>query len=103
MTLPNGGLLYTCSHHSVQQSTARTSFLLLPLLLLPPSLHPARSCQIRDHTHLLTKVHVVGGDISQPGLGLSPADRDKLASRVNFIIHCAADIRLEADIQVSYQ
>ncbi len=35
-----------------------------------------------------------------PGLGLSPSDRAALSSSVNFIIHCAADIRLEADIQV---
>jgi thioester reductase-like protein len=57
--------------------------------------------QVRDSTKLLQKVHVIGGDISMPGLGLSAADRTTLLSSVDFIVHCAADIRLEADIQVS--
>eukprot|EP00879_Flechtneria_rotunda_P002270 GHRR01002461.1.p1 GENE.GHRR01002461.1~~GHRR01002461.1.p1 ORF type:complete len:664 (+),score=233.63 GHRR01002461.1:802-2793(+) len=41
----------------------------------------------------------MAGDISLPGLGLSPVDRAQLLGTVDFIIHCAADIRLEADIQ----
>lgn len=57
--------------------------------------------QIREQSKVLSKVKVVGGDISLPGLGLSPADRAVLVGSVNFIVHCAADIRLEADIQVS--
>lgn len=69
----------------------------VPLLKHPVML----SLQVRDSAALLSKVHVVGGDISLPGLGLSAADRATLVSSVNFIIHCAADIRLEADIQVS--
>lgn len=55
---------------------------------------------MRDSTKLLQKVQVMGGDMSLPGLGLSPADRTALLSSVDFIVHCAADIRLEADIQV---
>jgi hypothetical protein len=56
--------------------------------------------QVRDSTKLLRKVQVMGGDISLPGLGLSAADRTTLLSSVDYIVHCAADIRLEADIQV---
>eukprot|EP00882_Tetradesmus_deserticola_P005979 GHRQ01006295.1.p1 GENE.GHRQ01006295.1~~GHRQ01006295.1.p1 ORF type:complete len:319 (+),score=59.94 GHRQ01006295.1:134-958(+) len=55
--------------------------------------------KVRDSTKLLQKVQVVGGDISLPGLGLSAADRATLLSSVDYIVHCAADIRLEADIQ----
>ncbi|WIA40444.1 hypothetical protein OEZ86_013801 [Tetradesmus obliquus] len=55
--------------------------------------------KVRDSTKLLQKVQVMGGDMSLPGLGLSPADRTALLSSVDFIVHCAADIRLEADIQ----
>mgnify|MGYP001806964070 CR=1 FL=1 len=68
------------------------------LLMMLPLLRPV---QVREDSSLLSKVVVVGGDISLPGLGLSPSDRAALSSSVNFIIHCAADIRLEADIQVS--
>ncbi|KAF8055926.1 fatty acyl-CoA reductase [Scenedesmus sp. PABB004] len=59
----------------------------------------ARAAQVRDSPKLLSKVRVMGGDISAPGLGLSAADRSTLLGCVDFIIHCAADIRLEADIQ----
>ena len=55
---------------------------------------------MRDQAGVLSKVKVVEGDISLPGLGLSAAHRDTLVNSLNFIIHCAADIRLEADIQV---
>lgn len=54
---------------------------------------------MRDNPRLLSKVRVVGGDINMPGLGLSSTDRKRLLGCVNYIIHCAADIRLEADIQ----
>lgn len=56
--------------------------------------------QVRDQSTLLDKVQVVGGDISLPGLGLDEQSRQFLISNVHFIMHCAADIRLEADIQV---
>eukprot|EP00878_Enallax_costatus_P036666 GHUV01041200.1.p1 GENE.GHUV01041200.1~~GHUV01041200.1.p1 ORF type:complete len:163 (+),score=25.06 GHUV01041200.1:383-871(+) len=57
--------------------------------------------KVRDSTKLLKKVKVMAGDIIMPGLGLSAADKAVLLSSVDFIVHCAADIRLEADIQVS--
>jgi hypothetical protein len=57
--------------------------------------------QVRGNNKLVQKVHVVSGDISLSCLGLSGADRATLLHSVDFIIHCAADIRLEADMQVS--
>jgi thioester reductase-like protein len=56
--------------------------------------------QVRDNAAIVSKVSAVGGDISQAGLGLAVEDRAMLLSSLDFIIHCAADIRLEADIQV---
>jgi fatty acyl-CoA reductase len=56
---------------------------------------------VRNNEKLVQKVHVVSGDISLPGLGLSAADRATLLHSVDYIIHSAADIRLEADMQVS--
>jgi thioester reductase-like protein len=73
--------------------TQAPCWLLLVLLLL--------LLQVRDNDKLVQKVHVVSGDISLPCLGLSAADRATLVHSVDFVIHCAADIRLEADIQVS--
>jgi hypothetical protein len=55
---------------------------------------------VRDKPALLSKVTAVAGDLGQPGLGLSPADLRKLADGVDVLIHSAADIRLEAPIQV---
>uniref|UniRef100_A0A383VYV1 Fatty acyl-CoA reductase n=1 Tax=Tetradesmus obliquus TaxID=3088 RepID=A0A383VYV1_TETOB len=55
--------------------------------------------KVRSSEKLVQKVHVVAGDISLPGLGLSDADRATLLHSVDYIIHCAADIRLEADMQ----
>ena len=36
-------------------------------------------------------VQIVPADLDRPGLGLSPADSQRLASRVDEIIHCASD------------
>jgi hypothetical protein len=66
---------------------------------------PCRCCnfkQVRDQSTLLDKVQVAAGDISLPGLGLDEQTRQVLISNLHFIIHCAADIRLEADIQVGF-
>ena len=43
----------------------------------------------------LSKVQVVSGDISLPGLGLSDEDRQTLKSRVNIIFHSAASVRFD--------
>ncbi|KIY92507.1 Fatty acyl-CoA reductase 1 [Monoraphidium neglectum] len=57
--------------------------------------------KVRDDRHLIAKVSAVAGDISLPNLGLSDLDRDLVASKVQIILHCAADIRLEVDIQTA--
>ena len=57
---------------------------------------------VRDQPALVAKVGAVAGDIQLPGLGLSPSDRACLTERsggVDFIVHCAADIRLEPTIR----
>ena len=56
--------------------------------------------KVRDDQKLLQKVSAVKGDIIMPNLGLSPGDAETLVNEVDMIIHCAADIRLEACIQV---
>lgn len=45
------------------------------------------------------KVVAVEGDLCNPGLGLSEADTQQLLDEVDHVIHCAASIELDADIQ----
>lgn len=54
---------------------------------------------VRAKPELAAKVVAVAGDISVPGLGLSPEDLATLEREANFIIHSAADIRLEPPMQ----
>jgi len=54
---------------------------------------------VRRAPALAAKVVAVAGDISLPGLGLSAGDLATLEREANFIIHSAADIRLEPPMQ----
>ncbi|CAI6084186.1 non-ribosomal peptide synthetase [Cohnella sp. JJ-181] len=45
------------------------------------------------------RVYVVEGDLSQPGLGLSPADGQFVRSNVDAILHSAADVRHFGDAE----
>lgn len=44
------------------------------------------------------KVQAVEGDLTQPGLGLSAADAEAVRREVTVVIHCAADIELDAQV-----
>lgn len=50
---------------------------------------------------VFAKVQAVEGDLSLPGLGLSPEDARMLQHEVTHVVHCAANIELDADIQKS--
>lgn len=47
------------------------------------------------------KVRAVEGDLCLPGLGLSTADKQLLLGSVTHVLHAAANIELDADIQFS--
>lgn len=51
--------------------------------------------------NVFEKVHAVEGDLAMPGLGLSAADTQRLQAEVTHVIHSAANIELDADIQKS--
>lgn len=51
----------------------------------------------------LSKVQVVSGDISLPGLGLSDEDKLTLKSKVNIIFHSAASVRFDDPITQAVQ
>lgn len=41
---------------------------------------------------LLSKIEVVDGELTEPNLGMSPADFDKLGSKMHLIVNCAASV-----------
>jgi thioester reductase-like protein len=44
-------------------------------------------------------VQAVNGDLSLPGMGMSDDDAAAVLQQVTTVIHCAADIELDAPIQ----
>jgi fatty acyl-CoA reductase len=54
--------------------------------------------QASDGQNVFVKVQAVEGDLLLPGLGISPADKEML-QQVDFVLHCAASVELQADIQ----
>lgn len=73
------------------------------LIAASPTLQKSVFHQVRDQPQLLGKVRAVPGDITLPGLGLSPSTTQQLQSELHFILHTAADIRLEVDIHSALQ
>ncbi len=45
------------------------------------------------------RVRALRGDLRQPGMGLSPRDRDELVGSVERIVHCAASISFELSLK----
>lgn len=52
---------------------------------------------------LASRVRAINGDLSAPGLGLSDSDAQLLCERVNVVIHCAANVQLDAHVQNSFR
>ncbi|XP_069698280.1 putative fatty acyl-CoA reductase CG5065 isoform X2 [Periplaneta americana] len=51
----------------------------------------------------MKKVIPMTGDITQPGLGLSPKDRDRLCREVSIVFHAAATIKFNENLKVALQ
>lgn len=47
------------------------------------------------------KISAIAGDVSLPGLGISPRDRQELAKNVNIVFHAAATIRFDEHIRTA--
>lgn len=52
-----------------------------------------------DGSDVFDRVKAVAGDLVAPGLGLSASDAAMLQGRVHCVIHSAANLTLDADIQ----
>ncbi|XP_069698281.1 putative fatty acyl-CoA reductase CG5065 isoform X3 [Periplaneta americana] len=57
----------------------------------------------RNYTQPMKKVIPMTGDITQPGLGLSPKDRDRLCREVSIVFHAAATIKFNENLKVALQ
>jgi thioester reductase-like protein len=57
-------------------------------MLLPPGERPRRG-----------RVRALAADLEQPGLGLSPIARDRLAGSIGAVVHCAASISFTLEIE----
>jgi thioester reductase-like protein len=66
-------------------------------LLSSPLFHLLQK-QALHGSDVLSRVHALEGDLLLPGLGLSAADRE-LAQQVDVVLHCAASMELQADMQ----
>jgi thioester reductase-like protein len=68
-------------------------------LLGSPLFHEVQNrANLQGNSSILSRVQVVEGDLLLPGLGLSAADH-ALLREVDVVLHCAANLELEADIQ----
>lgn len=67
-------------------------------LLSGPLFHTLHKQMAAGGSNVFRKVHIVTGDLTEPGLGLSEADRSQLG-QTNLILHSAADLALQAPIQ----
>jgi fatty acyl-CoA reductase len=47
------------------------------------------------------KIIAVEGDCTQPGLGLSPEDRQRIVEHVNIVFHMAATVRFNETFSVA--
>lgn len=53
----------------------------------------------RENESLLQKIIPVSGDVTMPGLGISPSDERKLEQQVSIVFHVAATIRFDEPLR----
>jgi thioester reductase-like protein len=85
-------LLVRRNRHQTAQQRVQT-------LLCGPVFHTLHKQVASGGTNVFQKVHVIEGDLTQPGLGLSDADRQLVLQQTNMVLHAAADLALQAPIQ----
>lgn len=70
-------------------------------LLCGPLFHTLHQQVADGRSSPFQLVKAIEGDLCLPGLGLSELDRQLLLSTTTHVIHCAANIELDAEIQWS--
>lgn len=70
--------------------------------LLASALFNMLHAEARDGgRNVFGKVVPIIGDLTHPGLGLCPADLRRLQACVGLVLHCGANIDLDADVQTT--
>lgn len=59
--------------------------------------------RLHDTSQILPKLSIVAGDLAKPNCGISAADQRKLISEVQYVVHAAASIRFDNNIQTDLQ
>lgn len=54
---------------------------------------------METNPEIVNKVRVVKGDVLEPNLGLSANDINTLATRVEIVFHCAANVRFDQPLR----
>eukprot|EP00879_Flechtneria_rotunda_P002618 GHRR01002820.1.p1 GENE.GHRR01002820.1~~GHRR01002820.1.p1 ORF type:complete len:370 (+),score=99.23 GHRR01002820.1:161-1270(+) len=72
-------------------------------LLCDPLFHMLHSDAATGRRNVFNRIQVVEGDLALPQLGLSGADAQKLKNEVEIVIHCAANLELDIEIQKTLQ
>lgn len=67
-------------------------------MLCLPLFHILHEDVRKGRHNAFKRVQAVEGDLTLPGLGLSQADAATLRREVSVVIHCAADIELDAQV-----
>lgn len=55
--------------------------------------------ETRGTDTILNQCHVIPGDVTQPGLGISDEDRELLAREISMVYHCAATVRFDESLK----
>ena len=58
-------------------------------------------CLRNEYPNFKEKIHIISGDCSEPGLGLSTQDRAGIIKHVHIIFHLAATIKFDEKLKVS--
>ena len=53
----------------------------------------------RDPAPYRERVHAVAGDLTEPGLGIDPVQRNALAEEIGAVLHCAASISFDLPLE----
>lgn len=49
----------------------------------------------------MDRIKVIDGNLGEPSMGITTADREWLIENVNFIFHCAATIKFNEPIEIA--
>nr|CAD7399379.1 unnamed protein product [Timema cristinae] len=55
----------------------------------------------KKHQDVLKKIVLVPGDISQPDMGISPEDRERLRREVSVVFHLAATLKFDENLKLA--